>query len=53
VKILHFKQFYKHFVFVEDGEGGRKKLQKNYIDVNVCIDMVCGDTMNGLESEGQ
>ncbi|KXI15905.1 hypothetical protein HMPREF3230_01251, partial [Gardnerella vaginalis] len=25
VKILHFKQFYKHYVFVEDGEGGRKK----------------------------
>ena len=46
MKILHFKQFYKHYVFVEDGEGGRKKLLKNYIDVNVCIDMVCGDTKN-------
>ena len=51
VKILHFKQFYKHYVFVEDGEGGRKKVLKNYIDVNVCIDMVCGDTKNALESE--
>ena len=44
VKILHFKQFYKHYVFNEDGDGGRKKVLKNYIDVYVCIDMVCGDT---------
>ncbi|HHD4468032.1 TPA: epoxyqueuosine reductase QueH [Streptococcus pyogenes] len=51
VKILHFKQFYKHYVFVEDGEGGRKKVLKNYMDVNVCIDMVCGDTKNVFESE--
>lgn len=28
VKILYFKQFYKHYVFVEDGEGGKKKLLK-------------------------
>lgn len=48
VKILYFKQFYKYYVFVEDGEGGRKKALKNYIDVNVCIDMVCGDTKNDL-----
>ena len=39
VKILHFKQFYKHYVFNEDGDGGRKKVLKNYIDVYVCIDM--------------
>ena len=51
MKILHFKQFYKHYVFVEDGEGGRKKALKNYIDVNVCIDMVCGDTKYELGSE--
>ncbi len=38
----HFKQLYKHFVFVEDGDGGRKSPEK-YIDVNGCIDMVCGD----------
>ena len=30
VKILHFRQFYKHFVFVEDADGGRKKLLKNF-----------------------
>lgn len=51
VKILYFKQFYKHYVFVEDGEGGKKKPLKNYIDVNVCIDMVCEDTKSGLGSE--
>lgn len=51
VKILHFKQFYKHYVFNEDAEGGRKKVLKNYIDVNVCIDMVCGDTKYELGSE--
>lgn len=42
VKTLHFKQFYKRYVFNEDGEGGRKKVLKNYIDIYVCIDMVCG-----------
>ena len=46
VKILHFKQLYKRYVFNEDGDGGRKKVLENYIDVNVCIDMVCGDTKN-------
>lgn len=28
-----------------------KKVLKNYIDVYVCIDMVCGDIRNDLESE--
>ena len=51
VKILDFKLFYKHFVFNEDGDGGRKKVLKNYIDVYVCIDMVCGDTKYELGSE--
>ena len=51
VKILHFRQFYKHFVFVENPDGGRKKILKNYADVNVCIDMVCGDTKTDFERE--
>lgn len=42
MKTLHFKQFYTRYVFNEDGEGGRKKVLKNYIDIYVCIDMVCG-----------
>lgn len=49
VKILHFKQFYKHFVFVDNVDCGKKKLLKNYADVNVCIDMVCfGMLRHGL-----
>ena len=51
VKILHFMQFYKHFVFVEDSDGGRKKILKYYADVNVCIDMVCGDSKIDFERE--
>lgn len=51
VKILRFKQFCNHYVFNEDGDGVRKKVLKNYINVNVCIDMVCGDTKNDLGTE--
>jgi len=51
VKILHFKQFYKHFVFEKEPFGGLKKVLKNYIDVNVCIDMVCGDTSSRILKE--
>ena len=36
-------------MFVDDGECGKKKLLKNYADVNVCIDMVCGDTKIDFE----
>ena len=37
VKILHFKQFYSHYIFNEDSRWRTKKVLKNYIDVNVCI----------------
>ena len=37
-------------MFNEDGDRGRKKVLKNYIDVNVCIDMVCGD-ISGEKSD--
>ncbi len=40
VKILHFKQFYKHFVFDKDEEGYVKKTQKNYMDVRVVLQLV-------------
>ena len=46
IRILHFKQFYKHFAFDKDEEGNLKKVLKKEIDVYVCIDMVCGDTRN-------
>ena len=51
VKILDFKLFYKHFVFVDKGNFDVKKVLKKYIDVYVCIDMVCGDTKDELGSE--
>ena len=36
-------QFYKHFVFVEDSDGGRKKILKKYAYVNVCIAILSHD----------
>ncbi|HGH9026330.1 TPA: hypothetical protein ACJOWK_001974, partial [Streptococcus pyogenes] len=40
LEILHFKQFYKHFVFDKDEEGYVKKTQKNYMDVRVVLQLV-------------
>ena len=40
LEILHFKQFYKHFVFDKDEEGYVKKTQKNYMDVRVVLRLV-------------
>ncbi|WP_151410325.1 hypothetical protein [Anaerococcus sp. Marseille-P9784] len=40
IEILHFKQFYKHFVFDKDEEGYVKKTQKNYMDVRVVLRLV-------------
>ena len=44
LEILHFKQFFKHFVFDKDEEGYVKKTQKNYMDVRVVLQLVWGDT---------
>lgn len=43
LKILYFKHFFKHFVFIQDGENDIKKVQKKYIDVNVVLDVICVD----------
>ena len=43
VKILDFKHFFKHFVFIEKSDFDIKKVQKKYIDVNVCLDVDCVD----------
>ena len=40
LEILHFKQFYKYFVFEKDEEGYVKKTQKNYMDVRVVLQLV-------------
>lgn len=40
IRILHFKQFYKHFVFDNNEEGYVKKIQKTYMDVRVILQRV-------------
>ena len=50
LKILHFKQFYKHFVFDKDEEGYVKKTQKSYMDVRVVFRLVLGNTKNKINS---
>ena len=50
IEILHFKQFYKHFVFDKDEEGYVKKTQKNYMDVSVVLRLVWGNTKNIINS---
>ena len=50
LEILHFKQFYKHFVFEKDEEGYVKKIQKNYMDVRVVLQLVWGNTKNKINS---
>ena len=37
--ILYFRQFYRHFVFVEDGERNRNKRMEKYFDVSVVVDV--------------
>lgn len=44
IEILCFKHFFKHFVFTENDEKFKNKVLKNYINVSVAVDMVCGDT---------
>ena len=44
LEILYFRQFYKHFVFVEGDGGKRKKRMEMYFEVSVLIDLGCGDT---------
>ena len=39
LEILYFRQFYKHFVFVEDEERNRKKRIKKYFEVSVVVDV--------------
>lgn len=48
LEILYFRQFYRHFVFVEDGDGNRNKNKnkriEKYFEVSVVVDVGCGDT---------
>lgn len=44
VEVLYFRQFFRHFVFVEDEAGNRNKRMEKYLEVSVVIDVGCGDT---------
>ncbi|MCI9661995.1 MAG: hypothetical protein HFI80_10750 [Lachnospiraceae bacterium] len=46
LEILYFRQFYRHFVFVEDGEGNRNKRIEKYFEVSAVVDVGCGNTKN-------
>ena len=49
LEILYFRQFYRHFVFVEDEEGNRNKRVEKYFEVSAVVDVGCGDTKDLLE----
>ena len=49
LEILYFRQFYKHFVFTEDGDGNRNKRIEKYFEVSAVVDVGCGDTKDLLE----
>ena len=44
LEVLCFRQFYKHFVFVEDEVGSRNKRSEKYFEVSAVVDVGCGDT---------
>ncbi len=44
LEILYFRQFYRHFLFMEDGEGNRKKRMEKYFEVSAVVYVGCGDT---------
>ena len=44
LEILCFRQYYKHFVFVEDEERNRKKRLEKYFEVSAVVDVGCGGT---------
>ena len=52
LEILYLKQFYKHFVFVEDEEGNRKKRLEKYLEVSAVVDVGRGDTKNSHFKNG-
>ena len=44
LEILYFRQFYRHFVFTEDGDGNRNKRMEKYFEVSAVVDVGGGDT---------
>lgn len=48
LEILYFRQFCRHFVFVENGEGNRNKRIEKYFEVSAVVDVGCGDTKESV-----
>lgn len=46
VEVLYFRQFYRHFVFVENKAGNRNTRLEKYFEVSVVVDVGCEDTRN-------
>ena len=46
LEILNFRHFFKHMVFISEGEKIRNKEIRNYINVSVVIDLECESTTN-------
>lgn len=44
LEVLCFRQFYKHFMFTEDGDGNRNKRIEKYFEVSAVVDVECRDT---------
>lgn len=44
LEILCFRQFYKHFMFEEDGDRNRNTRIEKYFEVSAVVDVGCGDT---------
>ena len=44
LEILCFRQYYKHFLFVEDEDGNLNKRVEKYFEVSAVVDVGCGDT---------
>ena len=43
-----FRQFYRHFVFVEDEDGNRNKRVEKYFEVSAVVDVGCGNTKESV-----
>lgn len=45
-EIMSFDLYYRHFVFNIDKNNYREKAMKDYLQVQLVIDLECGDMLN-------
>ena len=48
IEVLGFRQFYRHFVFVEGEDVNRNKKIEKYVEVSAVVDVGCGDTKKSV-----